>query len=205
MSESERDDFIAKLEADAQKKPRAGLLPPVAVVALVASVGLAASYFEDATYFFSSREPIELGAEGSYHFERAVTNRYAQVHGVPTVRGWYVEEAAGAFVIVGVSDTPIAVRRVTFEEENKRLGDGKRPQPRQNPFFARGRLLSRADASKYEEALREYDTWSGGHTQWPLLAESPPGPALSRAAMIGGALAFALLNLWLLKRGLTRR
>lgn len=205
MSDSERDEFIAKLEADLQKKPRAGLLPPVAVVALVASLGLAASYFHDVAYFFSNREPIELGAEGSYHFDRAVTNRYAQLHGVPSGRGWYVEEAAGAFVIVGVNDTPIAVRRVTFEEENKRLGDGKRPQPRQNPFFARGRLLSREEASKYEEALREYDAWSGGHVQWLLLAESPPGKDVASAGMFGGALAFALLNLWLLKRGLTRR
>lgn len=205
MSDQERDEFIAKLEADLQKKPRAGLLPPVAAVALVASVGLAVSYFHDAAYFFSSREPIELGAEGSYHLERAVTNRYAQLHGVPSARGWYVEEAAGAFVIVGVNDTPVAVRRVTFEDENRRLGDGKRPQPRQNPFFARGRLLSRDDASKYEEALREYDAWSGTRVRWLLLAEAPPGKDLASAAMFGGALAFALLNLWLLKRGLTRR
>ncbi len=205
MSESERDGFIAKLEADLQKKPRIGLLPPVAAVALVASLALAVSYFDDVSYFFSSRDPIELGAEGSYHFDRALTNRYAQLHGVPTVRGWYVEEAAGAFVILGVSDTPIAVRRVTFEDENKRLGDGKRPQPRQNPFFARGRLLSREQAGKYEEALREYDAWSGTKVQWLLLAETPPGKDWASAAIFGGLLAFAALNLWLLKRGLTGR
>lgn len=201
----EREAYIAKLEAELNKKPRVGVLPPVAAIGLIGSLALAFTLREDVSYYFSSRQPIELGAEGDYHFERAEPNRYAQLHGVPTAKGWYVDEADGAFVIVGVNDTPVAVRRVTFEDENRRLSDGKRPQPRQNPFFARGRLLSRAQAEKYEEALREYEAWSGGRVQWLLLAETPPGKDLKTIGMFSGLLLFALANLWLLKRGLTRR
>ncbi|MGV3623438.1 MAG: hypothetical protein ACO1OB_21640 [Archangium sp.] len=171
----------------------------------MASLALAYSMREDVSYYFSSRQPIELGAEGDYHFERGEPNRYAQLHGVPTAKGWYVEEADGALVVVGVHDTPVAVRRVTIEDENKRLSDGKRPQPRQNPFFARGRLLNRVQAEKYEEALREYESWSGGKVQWLLLAETPPGKDVKTMGLFSAALLFALLNLWLLKRGLTRR
>ncbi len=205
MSDPDRDAYIAKLEAELNRKPRVGVLPPVAAIGLLASLALAWTMREDVTYFFSSRQPIELGAEGDYHFERAEPNRYAQLHGVPTAKGWYIEEGDGAFVILGVNDTPLVVRRSTFEDENRRLADGKRPQPRQNPFFARGRLLDRAGAEKYEEALREYDAWSTSKAQWLLLAEAPPGKDLKQVAMFSGLLLFALANLWLLKRGLTRR
>lgn len=205
MIDPDREAYIAKLEAELNRKPRVGVLPPVAAIGLLASLALAWTMREDVTYFFSSRQPIELGAEGDYHFERAEPNRYAQLHGVPTAKGWYIEEGDGAFVILGVNDTPLAVRRSTFEDENRRLSDGKRPQPRQNPFFARGRLLNREAAEKYEEALREYETWSNGKVNWLLIAESPPGKDFKQVAMFSGLLLFALANLWLLKRGLFKR
>ncbi len=201
----EREAYIAKLEAELNKKPRVGVLPPVAAIGLIASLAVGYTMRDDVQYYFSSREPIELGAEGDYHFERAVPNRYAQLHGVPTAKGWYVDEADGAFVVLGVNDTPVAVRRATFEDENRRLSDGKRPQPRQNPFFARGRLLNREQAEKYEEALRAYEAWNQGRVQWLLLAEVPPGKDVKGMAYFSGLLVFAALNLWLLKRGLTRR
>ena len=42
---------------------------------------------EDVAYFFSSRDPILLGIEGDYRFDRAIENRYVQLHGAPTIRG----------------------------------------------------------------------------------------------------------------------
>ncbi len=204
MSDPERDAFIAKLEADQAKKPKVGVLPSVALVGLLMALFFAWQQREDVSYFFSSRTPIELGAEGAYQFERAQPNRYVQMHGVPSARGWYVDEVEGAFVIVGVNDTSLAVRRRTFDDENRRVGD-VRPQPRQNPFFARGRLLSREQAARYEVPLSEYEKWSGARVQWVLLAEVSPGKDLLSAGLFVGALLFAVLNAWLLKRGLSKR
>jgi hypothetical protein len=198
----------AKLIADLERglaRPGVGVLPPVAAVAMMAGLALAWWMSADAAYFFSSKEPIELGAEGDFHFERAQSNRYAQVHGVPTVRGWYVEEKDGSFVVVGLNDTPLLVKRSTFEDENRRLGDGKRPQPRQNPFFARGRLLAVRDAERYSDVFREYQTWSGTTAQWLLIAEAQPGKDFSTAALFGFVVLFAAVNGWLFVRGLSLR
>ena len=200
---ADREKLIAQLEKNLAR-PRVGLLPPVAALAFCAALTLAWWMRVDASYFFSSPTPIELGAEGDYHLDRAVSNRYAQVHGVPTVRGWYVEEKDGSFVVLGLNDTPLLVKRVTFEEEIRRLPDGKRPQPRQNPFFARGRLLSRADAAKYEDVFREHEAWNGGaKASWLLIAEQPPGKDFSGVAMFAFVLVFAAVNAWLFVRGLT--
>lgn len=198
----DRDKLIAQMERDLAR-PRVGLLPPVAAIAMAAAVALGFWMKDDAAYFFSSPEPIELGAEGDYHLDRAVSNRYAQVHGVPTVRGWYVAENDGSFVVLGLNDTNLLVKRVTFEDENRRLPDGKRPQPRQNPFFARGRLLSRADAEKYQDVFKEHETWSGAPAKWLLIAEQPPGKDFGAMAMFAFVIVFGLVNAWLFVRGLT--
>jgi hypothetical protein len=202
---ADREKLIAQMEKDLAR-PRVVLLRPVAVLGVVAGLTLAWWMKDDATYFSSDPNPIELGAEGDYHFDRAVSNRYAQVHGAPSLRGWYVEGGDEiASVVVGLTDTPLLVKRVTFADENRRLPDGKRPQPRQNPFFARGRLLSRADAGKYEEIFREYKTWSGVEPSWILLAEQPPGKDLKSMAMFGFVIVFAIINAWLLVRSFALR
>lgn len=200
----EQQQLIEKMERDLEKKSGVGVKPPVAAMAMLAALALAYWMRADVSYFFSSKTPIELGAEGDYRVDQAVSNRYAQIHGVPTVRGWYVEEKEGSFVVVGLNDTKVLVKRVTFEDENRRLPDGKRPQPRQNPFFARGRLLSRADAERYDDVFHEYEDWSGVKAEWLLLAEQPPGRDLNSAAMFAFVLVFAAVNGWLLVRGLKR-
>ena len=198
----DRDKLIAQMERDL-KRPRVGLLPPVAALAFVAALTLAWWMKEDAAYFFSSRTPIELGAEGDYHLDSALSNRYAQVHGIPTARGWYVQDNDGNFVVLGLNDTNLLVKRVTFEDENRRLPDGKRPQPRQNPFFARGRLLSREDAEKYQDVFKEHEAWSGASAKWLLIAEEPPGKDFGAVSMFAFVLLFAAVNAWLFFRGLT--
>lgn len=201
--EQERERLIAELEKDV-RRPGVGVLPPVAAIALAGSLFLLFSMRADLAYFFSSRDPIELGAEGDYHFDRAVSNRYAQMHGVPSLRGWYVDETSGSYVIVGVNDTPLLVRRTTFPDE-ARDATGKRPQPKQNPFFARGRLLSREDASRYADVFEQYSTWSGNAAQWLLLAEQPPGG--DRSVLLYGSFLtlFSLVNAYLFVRGLLLR
>ncbi|MCC6337646.1 MAG: hypothetical protein IT380_27100 [Myxococcales bacterium] len=201
--EEERERFIAELEKDV-RRPGVGVLPPVAAIALCGALFLLVWMRADFAYFVSPRDPIELGAEGDYHLERAASNRYAQVHGVPSARGWYVDEAEGSFVIVGVNDTPLLLRRVTFPDEARDQA-GKRPQPRQNPFFARGRLLGREDASRYADVFGQYEAWSGAKATWLLLAEQPPGA--DRSTLLYGSFlsVFALVNAWLLVRGLVGR
>ena len=158
----------------------------------------------DLEFLVSSSEPIELGAEGDYHLDRAQTNRYAQVHGVPMGRGWYAQEPGGDFVLIPVSDLPLVLRRSTFPEERP-AHDGRRPQPLQNPFFARGRLLARAQAGRYAEALAKIEAWSGQPIQWVLLAEQRPRGDLSTLLSFGFLMLFALVNGWLLVRGLRPR
>ena len=127
------------------------------------------------------------------------------MHGVPTPRGWYVQENDGSFVVLGLNDTNLLVKRVSFEDENRRLPDGKRPQPRQNPFFARGRLLSREDAEKYQDVFKEHEAWSGASAKWFLMAEEPPGKDFGAVSMFAFVLLFAAVNAWLFVRGLTFR
>lgn len=201
--DEERDRLIAELERRASR-PRVGVLPPVAAVAVLGSLFLLASMRGDLAYFFSSRQPIELGAEGDYRFAQAVSNRYAQVHGLPSARGWYVDDTDGSWVVVGVVDAPLLVRRVTFPAEAPQA-DGRRPQPLQNPFFARGRLLSRADAGRYLGVFDQYEAWSGTRPEWLLLAEQPPGQSRGTLAYAVFLASFAALNGFLLIRGLRLR
>lgn len=195
--------MIAELESGLKRRG-VGVLPPVAAIAVVCALFLMGWMRADVAYFFSPKEPIELGVEGDYRLEAAVSNRYAQVHGIPAIRGWYTQEKDGDFVLLGLTESPIMVRRSTFVDEQLNR-EGKRPQPRQNPFFARGRLLSVSDASRYAEAVSQYQQWSGAKVQWVLLAEQPPGRDFGTVAMFGFLVLFAGLNAWLFARGLRRR
>jgi hypothetical protein len=177
------------------------VLPPVALAALVATGFLMWWQLPEVAYFFSDRAALELGAEGDYHPERAVSNRLAQLRGVPMGRGWYSMEKDGDFVLLVIADTPVLVHRATFPDEQA-LRDGKRPPPRQRPLFARGRLLSRADGARFEQVFSEAQAWSGARLEWVLLAEQLPGRDLGSAAMFGFLGLFGALNAWLLKRGL---
>lgn len=180
-----------------------GLLPPVAAVAILGATFLMWWMRGDLEYFWSSAAPIELGAEGDYHFERARPNRYAQVHGVPLGRGWYAQEKDGDFVLLPVNDTALVLRRGTFPEELA-TREGKRPQPLQNPFTARGRLVSRAEAGRYGTALAQIEAWWGQPVKWLLVAEQRPGADLSVMVSFAFLVLFAALNGWLLFRGLRR-
>ncbi len=203
-SDAERDTLIAELERDLASGARVGVLPAVSVLALAASLFLLWSIRADVAYFFSSKTPIELGAAGDYHLERAQTNRYVQLHGTPVNRGWYTNETSGEYVMVGVLDTAVIVRRRVFDDEQVTVGQ-KRSPPRPNPFFVRGRLRARADVGAYEEVFRQYAEWSGSDAKWLLVAEDRPGDGMTHVASAGLLVAFAAFNVWLLLKALQRR
>jgi len=55
--------------------------PAVAVLALAVSTWLLWDLAPEVSYFFSAREPIDLGSPGAYHLERARENRLVQIRG----------------------------------------------------------------------------------------------------------------------------
>jgi hypothetical protein len=200
--QQDRDERIAELEARLKRPPPVGVKPPVAAAALAGAIALLWMQKLDATYFISSREPITLGAEGDYHFDRAVSNRYAQIRGVPTLRGAYGLEGEKTFVVVGLRDTPLLVKRPTLDTE--RWKPGTTPgQPDQRPFSVRGRLLSREDAVEtYKDGFEKLEQMGEVKPKWILIESDRPGTDVKAAAWLGGIAAFAAVNFWLLLRGL---
>ncbi len=204
MSDDARDKRLAQLEAKLSKPPSVGVAAPVAALALVGAVGLLFMQRADITYFFAPKEPIDLGSEGAYRFDLAQSNRYAQVHGTPTVRGSYWLEENVPYVAVGLRDTPLMLRRATFSSESWSVGRTP-PQPDQRPFLAKGRLLNRADAPRLDAAFTQLAKDGEVTPSWVLMAEERPGGDVWAMVWLWGLSAFAAINAWLLVRGLFSR
>jgi hypothetical protein len=199
--EEDRNERIAELEARLNRPPAVGVTPIVALAALAGSIALLWTQRLDAEYFTSSREPITLGVEGDYHFDRAVSNRYATVRGVPTSRGAYGNDNGKNFVVVGIRETPLLVKRPALETEPWKPG-ATPPQPDQRPFSVSGRLLSRDDAELYKDGFEKLEQMGEVKPKWILVMGERPGSDLKTAGWLGGLVAFAAINLWLLLRGL---
>ncbi|MGA9521728.1 MAG: hypothetical protein WBV82_09700 [Myxococcaceae bacterium] len=203
----EREAAIAELEKRVQRR-RFGIRWPTALAAILMAVALLWMQRADVAYFFSSRQPITLGTEDGYHFDRLVTNRYAQIHGVPTTRGAFLTDGDQVFVVVGLQGTPILVKREALPNEDwdPRL---PAPQPDQRPFGVRGRLLSEADASKYQQGFALLSSASGVTPQdgklWLLIAEESPGDDRGGAMLMGFLGIFILANGWFFARDLALR
>jgi hypothetical protein len=148
----EREQRIAELEARLARRSRGGVKPPVALVAIAVSLALLWMQRRELLYFFSSSTPLSLGAEGDYRYEALVSNRYAQLHGIPTMHGAYEREGEAVYVLVGLTESPFVVRRPALPGEEWVLGK-KPPQPDPRPFAVRGRLLAEEDAPRYQEAF----------------------------------------------------
>jgi hypothetical protein len=206
--QSERDQRIEELESSIRRSSSVGVKIPVALMAMVASAFLLAMERREIGYFFASRTPIQLGAEGEYRFDRLESNRYAQIHGIPTVRGAYLRQKAATFVVVGIAGTPILVRRHALAGEGWAPGSTP-PRPDQRPFSVRGRLLSARDAFQYKDAFATLSSM-GELTPdrdglWILLEGERPGSNL-RALLISTALLlFFLVNAWLCWRAAEER
>ncbi len=206
--QSERDHRIAQLETRIRRSSAVGVRIPVAVTGMIASVFLLALERRDIAYFFAPRTPIDLGAEGSYRMERLASNRYARLHGAPTLRGAYWRQKDATFVLVGVLGTPILVRRPAIAGEEWAPGSTP-PQPNQRPFTVRGRLLSAGDASQYRDGFAKLaamgEMQSSPGAMWIVLEGERPA-SNAGALLSGTALAiFFLVNAWLLWRAVEER
>lgn len=201
----DRERRIAELEARLSRPTNVGVTPLVALVAVFFSGWLIWGQRADLEYqFVAPKEAIDLGAEGSYRFDLAESNRYVQLHGSPSPRGWYFVERNTTVVIVGINDTPVILRRPTLPSENWSPGQVA-PSPDPRPFTVKGRLLARADApSRYDDGFTEYERWSGAPAKWILLQEDKPGGDLGGQAWVAALGLFAAVNLWLFVRGTQR-
>lgn len=202
-----RDRRIAELEARLARR-RVGVKPWVALLAMGVAGVLLGMQWRDVAYFFSSRTPLTLGVEGAYRHEALASNRYAQVHGIPTVRGAYEQGGDTLFVLVGLRESPFVVRRGALPGEEWREGRPP-PQPDQTPFAVRGRLLAEEDAPRYRDALAllrklgEVQPHEG--RLWILIEGERPGEDRGLVLVCGLLLAFIAFNAVLLVKGLRRR
>jgi hypothetical protein len=219
---TDRDARIAELEARLTRRSGVGVKAPVALIAILAAGGLMWLQRLDVEYYFSSREPVTLGSEGDYRFESLTPNRYAQVHGIPTARGAYSSEKGTTYVVVGLRDTPVLVRRPALPGEDWKQGSTP-PQPNQSPFGVRGRLLScvvvekpeggigcgSGEAARYEEGFHKLAELGEVRPRdgklWILIQGDSPRSNLGTLAWMTGLVLFAAINGWLLWRDLAHR
>lgn len=206
--DEERAERIAELERRMKPGRPVGVKAPVAAFAVVLACAMIWMDRRELSYFFSPHEPVTLGTEGEYRFEQLRSNRYAQVHGVPTLRAAYTVDRERTWVLVGLKDTPIVVRREALPGESWGARS-KPPQPDQRPFGVRGRLLSRADAPAYADAFKQLlgmgEVRERDKEAWLLIEGERPGSDWAVLAWATGLGAFAALNAWLLWRDLRLR
>jgi len=203
-----RDRRITELEARILRSSAVGVKIPVALTAIILSTLLLVLEREESAYYFSPRSPVDLGCEGQYRLERLESNRYAQLHGTPTVRGAYWREKSGTFVLVGVLGTPIVVRRKALSGEDWQPGKVP-PQPDQRPFAVRGRLLSAQDSPQYRDALAKLASL-GELTRppeglWLLLEGERPSSNFGAVLASAALLIFLLVNAALLWQAIAQR
>ncbi|MFL5349144.1 MAG: hypothetical protein ACJ8AT_30455 [Hyalangium sp.] len=202
----ERERRIAELESRLARRPRSPLRAPVSLVAIGVAAALLVMQWREVRYFFSPREPLSLGAEGDYRYPELVSNRYVQLHGLPTASGAYEREGEAVFVLVGLRETPFVVRRPALPGEEWAPGR-KPPQPNQRPFAVRGRLLAEEDASRYRDAFELLR--SKGEVQplqgrlWIVIEGQRPGEDFGRLAVALLLVFIIAINGWFLARGVS--
>lgn len=203
----ERERRIAELEERLARRPRSPLRAPVALVGIGVAVALLVMQWREVSYFFSPRTPLSLGAEGEYRYAELVSNRYVQLHGVPTSLGAYERDGDTVFVLVGLRESPFVVRRPALPGESWSPGK-KPPQPDQRPFAVRGRLLAEQDATRYRDAFELLR--AKGEVQplegrlWIVIEGQRPGEDLGRLAVTMLLVLVIATNAWFLVRGLRR-
>jgi hypothetical protein len=198
----DREQYIAALEARLARPASLGVMPMLAGLALLICALILGFLWDDATYFFSSRSPVQLGAEGDYRFQLAQHNAYVELHGTPTSRGAFGVDNGVNVVAVGVRDTPVMIWRKALKGEEWKPGS-KPPPPNQQPFTVRGRLLAREDAGdKFSDALAKLDGFGEVKPKWVLLESVRPGGDFGVAVWTTLLAAVSGVMGWLLVRGL---
>ena len=207
--DEERERAIREME-EGLRRPRLGIRWPTALLAIVLALGMAAWHRLDRelAYFFSPTEPLTLGSEGDYHFDRLRSNRYAQIHGIPTTIGTFSRHGSTVRVTVGLQGTPVLVHRQALPTED--WPEGRPPSPvDQRPFGVRGRLVAEVEAPRFREAfdrLGQLDQVTRHEGKLWLLREGerPRGDA-GTLVLFGLLFTFVMLNVWFLVRDLSAR
>ncbi len=207
--EEERERVIRELEAKLSR-PRLGIRWPTALLAILLALGMAAWHRLDRelAYFFSPSEPLTLGSEGDYDFSELRTNRYAQVHGLPTHIGTFSRHGGTVRVTVGLQGTPLLVHRPALPTED--WPENRPPSPvDQRPFGVRGRLVVEDDAPKFKEAFDRLGVLDEVKRQdgklWLILEGERPRGEVGTLLIFGLLFTFVMVNVWFLVRDLAAR
>lgn len=98
--------------APPRRRPSLLARSPVFAAAVLAAVGwLLWDLWPEAAFFLSSTAPIDLGAPGAYHLERARPNRLVRVAGAPLAAVTGTEKGGAERRVVGLLGTNLAVDR----------------------------------------------------------------------------------------------
>jgi hypothetical protein len=202
---NERDARIAQLESRLRAKAAPLLRAPVALVCVLGALYLLWGQIPEVRYALSRGVPLTLGREGDYRWELLASGRYVQLHGTPTATAFWGRDRQGTFLVVGLQDTPLLVRRAPQSGETWVAGRPP-PAPLQTPFALRGRLLSEEDAPAYRQAFVRARNLPGVLPRegrlWLVVEGERPGE--DRGALVVAALlaVFAAFNGWLAVRSL---
>ena len=176
----------------------------MAVLCLLGTLFLLAREAPDVAYVFARRDPVTLGSEGAYQFDRLRPNVYAQVHGVPLETAFYGVERGAKMVLVGLRDTPLIVRRPLLPTEDWMPGR-RPPPPDPRPFGVRGRLLPLEDVPGYRDSAARLQALAGlrpiDGKLWLLREGERPGEDRGPLIIALVLLGFGGLNLVLAMRG----
>ena len=143
-AEEAREEQIRQLERSTRRRVT-GVQLPVAVLCFAGAIFLLAREAPDVAYVFASPEPVTLGSEGSYHFDRLRPNVFAQVHGVPLGTAFYGVERGASMVAGGPPGHPAdwCAGRCFPPRTGCRAGALRRRTPARSGFG--GRLLPLED------------------------------------------------------------
>ena len=201
---ADREARILELEQRRSRQTSLGVKWPMALVGMGTALFLFWQMRLDIAYFFAPTTPVSLGSEGNYQWDKLESNRLVQIHGIPTWRGAYFQESGKTYVVVGLKDTKVLVRREALSDEAWEEGETP-PQPNQSPFAVRGRLLSRAEAFRYESGFETLKAMGEVDPQWIILQGERPRESLKTLLWECGLLAFFFLNAWFLLRDIASR
>jgi hypothetical protein len=172
-----------------RESPLLARSPTFAVLALLVSGWLLYELSGDVAYFFSSRDPIDLGGPGAYRLELARENRLVQVRGdLAEAVGVTVDKTGQARTVGRVAGTSLLVDR----------------PGRGGPPVYEGRLLparARADYGEVVAALRARGAPLGD--AWLVLKDGER-PREKWLPLLGSAILLLLvaINLRALVKGL---
>ena len=204
----DRDARIAELQARLRARRASFVRAPLALLCLVGALYLLSREWPDVAYALSAAEPVTLGREGDYRLEDLAANRYVQVHGTPAATAFFGQDRQGPFVVVGLLDTPLLVRRAPLPSETWTPGRPP-PPPERTPFAVRGRLLAEASAPAYRDAFARVRQLPGLRPHdgqlFIILEGERPAQDWGAVATAGLLLLFAAFNGWLLADSLRRR